>query len=146
MNIEVWTDGTSRPKLISKKNKGKDGPSAVAIIIKESKVAIYQQSFYVGVIDNNQAEYEAFIRAVKYALTLNIEHAKFHTDSKMVEKQMNKVYSVHSDAIIPYYHKAKELLQQLPSWEVILIPRAENYEADKMADECLKMWRTEHGV
>jgi len=144
LNLDVWTDGTSRPKMISKRNKKKDGPSAIAMIVKEDDKTIYQDSAYAGIIDNNQAEYAAFISAVKYVLSLSATHVRFYTDSNLVEKQMNFKYLAHKDSIIPYYNEAKELLKKLSSWEVVWIPRAKNREADKMADDFIKQWNIEN--
>lgn len=143
MRLKIWTDGTSKPKLISKRNKDKNGPSAGAIIIKEDEKVIYSDSFFLGIIDNNQAEYQTFINAIKYILNLNVEHVCFYTDSNLIEKQMTGQYSANKQSIVPYYNEARELLKQLKSWEVIWISRKENSEADKMADECIKRWYLE---
>ncbi|AEO93431.1 gp171 [Bacillus phage G] len=144
MNIEIWTDGTSRPKMTNKKNKGKDGHSAGSMVIKSNDSVLLQESFYLGVIDNNQAEYCSFIKALKCAIDLNVEHVVFYTDSNLIEKQMNNKYSAHKDSIIPYYDEAKNLLQSLKSWEVVWIPRTENREADKLAYEFIKQWQLEN--
>lgn len=144
MKLEIWTDGTSRPKMFYKKNKGKDGPSSGAIIIKQNDDVIYKEAFYAGIIDNNQAEYLAFIKAVEYVLTLEAEHVCFYTDSNLIEKQMNLKYSAHKESIIPFYEKAKEVLQKLKSWEVNWVSRKENREADQLADEFMKQWSVEN--
>lgn len=146
MLLEIWTDGTSRPKMFSKGNKKKDGHSACAIIVKQNNVILYKETFYSGIIDNNQAEYIAFIRAIKYALNSNNEHVCFYTDSDTIERQMNLKCSANKDSIIPYYNEAKENLQKLKSWEVKWIPRKENKEADKLANDFMEKWRIEHSI
>ena len=140
MKLEVWTDGTSRPKLISKSNKSKDGHSAIAYILKCGKKVVCEESKYVGLLDNNQAEYVAFIYAVEAALEFGARYAKFYTDSKVLETQMNYKNNVHSEAIVPYYMKARTLLQLIPEWEVVWISRKNNREADKLAFDCIKNW------
>jgi ribonuclease HI len=146
MLLEVWTDGTSKPKLISKKNKSKDGPSASAVVIKNDNKIIYSNAKYTGLLDNNQAEYEAFIEAVKFIVDVKAAKVKFYTDSNMIEKQMTNQYNSYSEAIIPYYLKAKELLSNVPQWEIKLIPRSENHLADRLADEAIKNWMTENVI
>lgn len=138
MKLYVWTDGTSRPKMISKKNKSKDGPSAIAIIIKNNETILYKKAHYIGIKDNNQAEYIAFIKAIEIAIELNASSVTFYTDSNLIEKQMNFKYNAYKQSIAPYYEQAKQLLNQLKDWEVIWISRKENKEADRLADKLIK--------
>lgn len=146
MNLSIWTDGTTRTKMFSKKNKGKDGPSACSVIVKQNNEIIYQESFYAGIIDNNQAEYCAFIKAVKYVLDLKVDTVVFYTDSNLIEKQMTGKYQAHKDSIKPYYNEAKSLLNKIGSWKVVWVPREENREADKLAHEFIKSWALENKI
>lgn len=146
MNIEIWTDGTTKPKKISRKKRAKEGPSAGAIIIKENKKVIRKESFYSGIINNSQSEYIAFIRAIEFVIELNPEYAIFYTDSNMIEKQMNFKYSANKDSIIPYYNLAINLLEKLESWEVRWISRKENREADKLAGDFIKNFELENKI
>ncbi|MNV68991.1 14.7 kDa ribonuclease H-like protein [compost metagenome] len=130
--LEIWTDGSTRPKKISKKKWEKVGHSSIAVIIKKNGKEIKRFSKYVGILDNNQAEYEAFIEAVQMAIDLDERFVKFYTDSNLVEKQLNSKYNVYADSITPYYMKAKNLLYLIPSYEIKLISRKLNTEADKL--------------
>ncbi|MDF2533972.1 MAG: hypothetical protein K0R18_129 [Bacillales bacterium] len=141
--LEIWIDGTSKPDRISNRKQAKVGHSAIAVIVKKDGKVIHTESKYVGVLDNNQAEYEAFVCALNIALDMDVKFVKFYTDSNLLEKQMNFKYNCHSEAIAPYYMKSKNLLHLLPCWEVKWISRKENREADKMADQAIEMWKTE---
>lgn len=138
--MEIWTDATSRPKKISRKKQSNVGDSAIAVIIKKDGKLINSHSEYVGILDNNQAEYTAFIEAVKIAISMNEENIIFYTDSNLLEKQMNFKYSCKAESITKYYLNARELLQNLKNWKIILIPRKENKEADRLAAQTIKKW------
>ncbi|MNN31045.1 hypothetical protein D3C81_1447160 [compost metagenome] len=66
------------------------------------------------------------------AIDLDERFVKFYTDSNLVEKQLNSKYNVYADSITPYYMKAKNLLYLIPSYEIKLISRKLNTEADKL--------------
>ncbi|MNO11531.1 14.7 kDa ribonuclease H-like protein [compost metagenome] len=138
--IEIWTDATSRPKKISRKKQSKVGDSAIAVIIKKNGNLINKYSEYVGILDNNQAEYTAFIEAVKFAIDMNEDQIVFYTDSNLLEKQMNFKYSCRAESITKYYLKAKESLIYLKNWKIVLIPRKENREADRLAHLAMENW------
>lgn len=144
--IEIWTDGTSKPKKISRRKQAKVGDSAIAVIVKRDGEKIYEYSEYVGVLDNNQAEYEAFIAAVNIALDNDFRFVRFYTDSNLLEKQMNFKYNCNAESITPYYMKAKNLLSLLPCWEIKHIPRSENKEADDLADKAIEEWRNKDKI
>lgn len=131
MQYEIWIDGSSRPKLLNKK-KAKVGPSSSSFIVKQDNTTIYMKSKYSGILDNNQAEYEALLMALEHVIDLNIKPVKIYTDSNLIECQMNGKYNSYSDLINNYYLKGKELLKKIESYEIVWIPRSSNREADSM--------------
>lgn len=144
MDITVWTDGTCRPKLISKKKRATTGPSAAAAIIKKDGAIVAKKSKFVGELDNNQAEFEAFIMAIEMLIEMDIKHAKFFTDSNLVHKLMIGHYKGKAESIIPYIEKSKNLISNLSNWEIVWIPRGGNREADKLASIELDKWVEKH--
>jgi ribonuclease HI len=54
-----------------------------------------------------------------------------------VVKQLNGQYKVKNEALKPLYRKATSLLDALPDVKVMHVPRAENKEADKLANAAL---------
>lgn len=135
--IEVWTDGATRPLKIAKKKIDNVGHSSIGIIIKKDGQVIKKIYKYVGILDNNQAEYEAFIEALKMVFDMEFSYVKFYTDSNLLQKQMTDKYGAYSETIIPYYMKAKKILQLIPSYEIKLIPRGANREADNLTKKAL---------
>lgn len=131
---EVWTDGSCKPKKLSKKRRSSKGYSTIGAIIKKDGKIVHYHSAHIGDdYDNNQAEYIAFIYAIKKVIEYNIEEVVFYTDSNVVTHQMTGRTVARSESIIPYYHEAKELLSCLDKWKIIWIPRKQNTEADRLA-------------
>lgn len=144
---EVWTDGSCRPKKISNRRWEKTGHSSIAIIIKNKSETIFEHYSYIGnKYDNNQAEYEAFIYAVDKIIELDIKSVTFFTDSNMIEKQMRDQYGAYSEAIVPYYMKAKQLIQMIPEHRIKLIDRKFNKEADDLTKKALDQYFAENNI
>jgi len=82
---------------------------------------------------NNIAEYTALIKALEKAIKEKVESVKIYGDSQLVVYQINGIYSVRSERIIPLYEKAIELLKHFKRWKISWIPREENKEADELS-------------
>jgi Ribonuclease HI len=135
--LEVWTDGAMRPIKIKAKKHESFGHSSIGIIIKKNGEVIKKISDYVGILDNNQAEYKAFIEALKIVLEMEENEVIFYTDSNLLEKQMNNKYGSYSEKINPYYLEAKKFLYMIPNYKIVLIPRGANRETDALTKKVL---------
>lgn len=118
MQYEIWIDGSCRPKLLNKK-KSNVGPSSSSFIVKQNNETVFKKAKYTGILDNNQAEYEALLMALNYVIKSDIKSVRIYTDSNLVECQMNGKYNSYSDLINNYYLQGKELLKKLESYEII---------------------------
>lgn len=141
MRLDIWFDGSCRPKKITKNKCEKTGPSAVGVVVKKDGLIVYKTSRYVGLLDNNQAEYEALLLSINIALDLGAKDVVFYTDSSLVEKQMNNKYGCFSDLLIPYYMQAKNLMYLLPNFQIKWISRSGNKEADRLCRKELDIFQ-----
>lgn len=67
-------------------------------------------SEYIGKTTNNVAEYTALIRGLQEALKQNVQEIEIFSDSELLVRQLNGIYKVRNNNLIPLYRKAKELL------------------------------------
>ena len=84
---------------------------------------------------HNLAEYTAAIRAVKWVKEhLATKEVQIYGDSQLVIRQLNKVYKVKSQRIIPLLN---DLVAQLEGllWKAVWVPREKNHDADELANE-----------
>ena len=85
-NFIIYTDGASR---------GNPGPAAAAFIFLQNEAIIFEKNFYLGVQTNNQAEYQAIIKALVKASDYTHGDITLYSDSELVVKQLNGEYRVN---------------------------------------------------
>ena len=85
MVLKIYTDGGSR---------GNPGKAACSFIIVENDKIIKKYSEFLGVKTNNEAEYNAIIRALENAKDNEIE---IFSDSELVIRQLNKEYKIKKE-------------------------------------------------
>ena len=81
----VYTDGASR---------GNPGPAAAAFVFLQNYKIVFKQSFFLGTTTNNQAEYQAIIKALIKVQDFIKTNIVFFSDSELVIKQLNGEYRV----------------------------------------------------
>ena len=132
---EVWIDASCKHEKISKNKYGKVGHSTIAFIVRVDGKLVFSSSSYVGILDNNQAEYEALIAAITYVVSHYIEQVIFYTDSNLLEKQMNNKYSCNSPLLHPYYSNAKKIIKMIKNYSIVWINRKQNKDADTLCNQ-----------
>ncbi|RJQ18484.1 MAG: reverse transcriptase-like protein [Nitrospiraceae bacterium] len=119
-------------------NPGKSG-IGVAITINEEdadRLGIkgdYRISEYIGIATNNVAEYTALIKGLEKARSLGIRKIKVFMDSELLARQINGLYRVRNEKLIPLWVQAKNILKDFDSYTVTHVPREMNKEADSLA-------------
>lgn len=127
--VIIHTDGAAR---------GNPGPAAIGATLKDERgdlVATISRS--LGVTTNNQAEYHAVIAALEKAVSLGAKNVELKADSELVVKQINGRYKVKNTTLRPLYQEVVKLIGLLKSFKISYIPRAQNAEADKLANKAL---------
>jgi ribonuclease HI len=126
--LEIYIDGASR---------GNPGRSGAGVLIKDKNGNIYKIKRNLGILTNNQAEYEALITALQSAKELKRSHLKIYTDSSLLANQINGNWHVRDSKIRVLYKKARELIAEFEQIEIEYIPRELNREADRLANEAI---------
>jgi ribonuclease HI len=133
----LYTDGAS------KGNPGAAGAGWVLINEKHS-VAIKECKF-LGQATNNEAEYQALILGLQKALSLGIIEIRIYMDSELLVRQLNGLYKVRNPRLNVFFSQARDLLKKFTNYAIMHVPRAENREADRMANEAIKRKVTGEG-
>lgn len=129
--LKVYSDGASR---------GNPGPSAIAFMILSGDEKILKRhSKYVGVVTNNQAEYEALISALEFASKLTSQEVVCYIDSELVVKHLNEEYQVRNPKLKTLWLKVHELRKNFEKISFIHVPRTNTYiqEVDCLANQIL---------
>jgi len=139
MILKVYTDGGS---------KGNPGPSSIGMVFYIENKKIFHHHESIGVATNNEAEYQALIKALEIInpksqgpnnfqipKVQNIKRIQFYSDSRLMVNQVNGLFKVKQGKIKEYILKIRSLEQEinLPI-NYCLIPREKNQEADRLVN------------
>jgi ribonuclease HI len=130
MKLIINTDGLS---------KGNPGTAAIGATIKDERGKMLATiSKRIGITTNNVAEYQALIAALQKALKLGGTQVIIRADSELMIRQLNGRYKIKSEGLKPLYIEVTQLLAKFETVSLKHIPREQNSEADKLANDSLK--------
>jgi ribonuclease HI len=142
-SLLVFIDGASR---------GNPGPASVGVVIREpgSEPPICLSRF-LGKRTNNQAEYEALLAALRELERRQglqtpkalLPEIVIRTDSELLFSQMTGRYRIKDQKLAALVWAAKRIISRLGNVSFERIPRTENREADKLANQALDRVRAE---
>lgn len=128
--VIIHSDGAAR---------GNPGPAAIGGILTDDKGNVLKTiSQSIGRATNNQAEYRALITALEGAAKLGTEAVEVNMDSELLVRQLNGQYKVRNAALIDLYRQTVRLLQGFKSFSIRHVPRSQNFQADRLANEAFK--------
>jgi ribonuclease HI len=128
--LVVYIDGAS---------KGNPGRAGAGIWITDGEGRkISEVSRYLGHKTNNEAEYWALLLGLKEARRLEGESIQIFTDSELVERQIKGVYRVKDLNLKALHKRVLQNLETFSSFEIRSIPREENEEADRLANQAIQ--------
>lgn len=125
----AYIDGASR---------GNPGPASYAVILKgpDGKVVL-ELGKYFGRATNNVAEYYGLIHALDSAASRGITRLRVRSDSELLVRQVEGRYKVKSADLKPLFERAQKLARGFAWFAIEYIPREENREADRLANQAL---------
>ena len=136
MNISIYTDGGAR---------GNPGHSGFGVVIyDESKKIIFQNSIYLGIRTNNEAEYAGLINALEWVqnnkINFNISFINIFSDSQLLVRQINGLYKVKSPNLKPLFARCQDLLNSINlPYKFTDIRREFNFLADQLANKAMDL-------
>jgi len=127
--IIAYTDGAAR---------GNPGPAGVGVyIVDQHDLVLVETQRYLGEATNNVAEYQALLLALDQLEMLNAKNVIIRSDSQLMVRQLNGEYRVKNSGIRPLFQEAKIRLCEFPNVTLEHIPRDQNKEADRLANQAI---------
>ena len=120
----LYFDGASR---------GNPGPAAYGVY-SPSGVEI---SVAIGVATNNVAEWRGFLAALDAAVGAGAGDVEIRADSQLVVRQFLGEYRMKAEHLRRYLDEARAKARRIRKLSVVHVPRAENSEADRLANRAL---------
>ncbi len=123
----AWIDGASR---------GNPGEAGFGVLFdaggERSEIA-----GFLGRTTNNVAEYAALVAALTFAAQKGITRLTLFSDSQLLVRQLSGAYRVKAPHLVPLFLKVLQLRRQIPNLEINHLPRQENREADRLANQAI---------
>lgn len=121
-------------------SRGNPGLSGCGFIIKTNSG--YLQKIITGNLKmkkatNNEAEYTALIEGLKTAIKHDIREITVYGDSKLVIMQSKGLWKVSAKNLMELNTTIKELSKSFENIDFIHIPREQNKDADKLANQSM---------
>jgi len=130
----VYSDGASR---------GNPGPAGYGAYVIDADTGVTAElAGFLGTATNNVAEYQGLLAGLRHALAHGGGTVEVRADSQLMVRQLNGQYRVKNRGLEPLYRQALELLAQFQSWRAIHVPRADNRDADRLANQGIEAART----
>lgn len=128
-SVTINVDGASR---------GNPGPAGIGYCIHDDKGQIIEKNGeFIGFAASRVAEYCAMRKGVERAIELGYKTCRFISDSLMVVNQLNGVFHIKNQDIIPIYKDIQEKLQQFEAVSFTHVPRSKNAIADAEANAAI---------
>ena len=123
----IYADGGSR---------GNPGDAAYGIVIQRSG-RIMRMGRALGMATNNEAEYQAILAGLDWAIKEGITDLTVFTDSELVVQQVSGKYKVKHPNLKPLFLQALERKRKIKKFKIFHIKREHNSEADALVNEVL---------
>ena len=131
--IVIYSDGGSR---------GNPGPSAAGfVIINNHQEVIAEGGEYLGITDNNQAEYQGVRIGLEKAIELGYKKVDFKLDSMLVVNQMRGFYKIKNRQLWPINERIRALMTRFDRVTFTHVNRQFNQLADGMVNKTLDAYQ-----
>ena len=84
---------------------------------------------------NNEVEYEAFLKGLELAKSVEAKSILVLGDSQLIMGQVNGMYEVKEERMRKYLSRVMRFVKRFEKTDFVQIPREENVEADTIAKE-----------
>lgn len=130
VKVRVEADGGSR---------GNPGPAGYGAVVWDAERAavLAEAKSAIGSATNNVAEYRGLIAGLEAAAGLGATEADVYMDSKLVVEQMAGRWRVKHPDLVPLHRRAAEIAQRFTRVDYTWIPRAQNSDADRLANQAM---------
>ena len=129
--LMLYSDGGAR---------GNPGLAAIAYLaVTDAGQVIKADARFIGEATNNQAEYNALIAALGFAVSIKAQEVVCHLDSELVAKQLKGEYSVKNFELQKLWRQAQELQRCFKKISFVNVPRTNPLiqRADELVNKIL---------
>jgi ribonuclease HI len=121
--------------------RGNPGPAGIGVRIADTNGTILAEiAEGIGVATNNVAEYTAAIRGLERAAALGATEVLLRSDSRLLVEQLSGRYRVKNPTLQRLHTRVRSLAAGFRTVRYEHVPREENKDADRLANEGVDEW------
>jgi ribonuclease HI len=130
--VIVASDGAAR---------GNPGPAGVGVQITDPNGRVLAEiAEGIGIATNNVAEYTAAIHGLERAAELGATDVLLRSDSRLLIEQLSGRYRVKNPTLQRLHAKARSVAARFGTVGYEHVPRENNKDADRLANEGVDEW------
>ena len=119
-------------------SRGNPGPSGIGYAIYDSNgQTVERGGEFIGFATSRMAEYYAMRKGVSRAIELGFRTIRFISDSLMVVNQLNGIFKIKNQDILPIYRDIQEMVSKFDAVSFVHVPRSQNAIADSEANRAI---------
>ena len=124
--ITAYIDGGAR---------GNPGPAGYGVHVVDDRGNVLAEiSEGIGYATNNVAEYRGLLAALEWSLASGHTRVHIKSDSLLLVQQINGVYRIKHEGLIPLYRQARHLMARVGNVTLEHIRREQNTNADRLSN------------
>jgi ribonuclease HI len=114
--------------------QGSPGPAGIGGVIYDEQGAVLAKlSEPIGIADSALAEWHALVEVLKLARQLGATDVELNLDELGIVDALCDAATIRAPHLVPYYEKARELMAQFASCDILHVLRTGNTVADDLA-------------
>jgi ribonuclease HI len=99
----------------------------------------------IGPATNNVAEYRAAIAGLRMASEHGAKRVLLRSDSRLLIEQLAGRFKVKNPTLVRLHEEARTLVKRFDGVLFEHVPREQNVEADRLANEGVDAWLAQYG-
>ncbi len=128
-------------------SRGNPGEAAIGCVVRDPAGVVRGRiGRRIGHTTNNQAEYRAALAGMESALALGARQIELRLDSELIVRQLQGRYRVRKPELMPLFDALRELASRCERFAAVHVPRAQNRDADALANGALDGLPVEEGA
>jgi probable phosphoglycerate mutase len=137
LHLIVYCDGAAR---------GNPGPAGIGVLVTDANGRVLaQRGEGIGVATNNVAEYRAALAGLEVAAELGASRVLVRSDSRLLVEQLSARFRVKNPTLIRLHGEIRKLLPRFADVSFEHVPRDQNREADRLANQGVDEWLSGEG-
>jgi ribonuclease HI len=121
--------------------RGNPGPAGIGVSVSgEDGRIVAQLGEGIGHATNNQAEYRAAVAGLTLAAQHGARAVLLRSDSRLLVEQLEGRFRVKDPTLRRHHEEARKLMAAFDEVTVEHVPREENAEADRLANQGVDAW------